>query len=55
LDANAATRTAGQTNGRTPGQVTVDTESGAVTWPGGIDLAREPLYEHAHAHPLAAA
>jgi hypothetical protein len=29
--------------------------SGTVTWPGGIDLAPEPLYEQAHAHPLVAA
>jgi len=36
-------------------QVTVDTESGTVVWPGGIDLAPEPLYEQAHAHPLVAA
>jgi len=36
-------------------QVAVDTESGTVTWPDGIDLAPEPLYEQAHAHPLVAA
>jgi Protein of unknown function (DUF2442) len=36
-------------------QVTVNTESGTITWPGGIDLAPEPLYEQAHAHPLVAA
>jgi hypothetical protein len=36
-------------------RVTVDTESGTVTWPGGIDLAPEPLYEQARAHPLVAA
>jgi hypothetical protein len=36
-------------------QVTVDRESGTVTWPGGIDLAPEPLYEQASAHPLVAA
>jgi uncharacterized protein DUF2442 len=35
--------------------VTVDPESGTVTWPGGIDLAPEPLYAQAHAHPLVAA
>ena len=35
-------------------QVTVDTESGTVTWPGGIDLAPERLYEQAQAHPLVA-
>lgn len=36
-------------------QVIVDRESGTVSWPGGIDLAPEPLYEQAHAHPLIAA
>lgn len=36
-------------------QVTVDTQAGTVTWPGGIDLAPEPLYEQAQAHPLVAA
>ena len=36
-------------------QVTVDRESGTVTWPGDIDLAPEPLYNLAHAHPLVAA
>jgi Protein of unknown function (DUF2442) len=36
-------------------QVTVDTQAGTMTWPGGIDLAPEPLYEQAHAHPLVAA
>jgi len=36
-------------------QVTVHAESGTVVWPGGIDLAPEPLYEQAHAHPLVAA
>lgn len=33
----------------------VDSEAGTVVWPGGIDLAPEPLYEQAKAHPLAAA
>jgi Protein of unknown function (DUF2442) len=36
-------------------QVTVDPEAGTITWPGGIDLAPEPLYEQAKAHPLLAA
>jgi len=36
-------------------QVTVDTEAGTIAWPGGIDLAPEPLYEQARAHPLIAA
>jgi Protein of unknown function (DUF2442) len=37
------------------GQVSVDAEAGTVMWPNGIDMAPEPLYEQAHAHPLAAA
>ena len=36
-------------------RVTVEAESGTVVWPGGIDLAPEPLYEQAHSHPLVAA
>jgi hypothetical protein len=36
-------------------QVTVDPEAGTVTWPGGVDLAPEPLYEQAHARSLVAA
>jgi len=36
-------------------QVAVDPEAGTVVWPGGIDLAPEPLYDQAKAHPLAAA
>ena len=36
-------------------QVTVDPEAGTITWPGGSDLAPEPLYEQAKAHPLLAA
>ena len=36
-------------------QVTVDSEAGTIVWPGGIDLAPEPLYEQAKAHPLIAA
>jgi hypothetical protein len=36
-------------------EVAVDLEAGTVTWPDGIDLAPEPLYEQAKAHPLIAA
>jgi Protein of unknown function (DUF2442) len=36
-------------------QVKLDAEAGTVVWPGGIDLAPEPLYEQSKAHPLAAA
>ena len=36
-------------------EVTVDPEAGTLVWPGGIDLAPEPLYEQAKAHPLLAA
>ena len=36
-------------------EVTVDPEAGTVVWPDGIDLAPEPLYEQAKAHPLLAA
>lgn len=36
-------------------QVAVDPESGTIAWPDGIDLAPEPLYQQAKAHPLLAA
>jgi hypothetical protein len=36
-------------------RVTVDQEAGTLVWPDGIDLAPEPLYEQAKAHPLLAA
>ncbi len=36
-------------------EVTVDQEAGTIVWPDGIDLAPEPLYEQAKAHPLIAA
>jgi len=35
-------------------RVRVDSEAGTVTWPDGLDLAPEPLYEAARAHPLVA-
>lgn len=36
-------------------QARVDPEAGTVVWPGGLDLAPEPLYEEARKHPLVAA
>jgi len=36
-------------------EVTVDLEAGTVAWPDGIDIAPEPLYEQAKAHPLVTA
>jgi Protein of unknown function (DUF2442) len=36
-------------------EVTIDHEAGTLAWPDGIDLAPEPLYEQAKAHPLLAA
>jgi len=36
-------------------QVAVDAEAGTIVWPDGIDLAPEPLFEQAQAHPLLAA
>lgn len=35
-------------------RVRVDPEAGTVAWPNGEDLAPEPLYEEARAHPLVA-
>jgi hypothetical protein len=36
-------------------RVRVDPEAGPITWPGDLDMAPEPLYEQALAHPLVAA
>jgi hypothetical protein len=36
-------------------KVTVDLEAGTLVWTDGIDLAPEPLYEQAKAHPFLAA
>jgi Protein of unknown function (DUF2442) len=36
-------------------QVRIDWEAGTLSWPNGEDLAPEPLYEQALAHPLVAA
>jgi hypothetical protein len=36
-------------------EVAVDPEAGTLAWPNGVDLAPEPLYEQAKAHPLVAA
>jgi hypothetical protein len=34
-------------------RVYVDSVSGTLTWPGGLDIAPEPLYEQAVANPSA--
>lgn len=36
-------------------RVMVDPESGTVSWPGGLDMAPEPLYEEARRNPAEAA
>ncbi len=36
-------------------EVAVDREAGTVVWRDGIDLAPEPLYAQAKAHPVIAA
>jgi len=32
--------------------VEVDAEAGTITWPDGLDMAPEPLYEEARRHPV---
>jgi hypothetical protein len=32
--------------------VAVDPDAGTITWPGGLDLAPEPLYEEARRNPV---
>ena len=34
-------------------RVQVDPESGTITWPDGLDMAPEPLYEEARQHLVA--
>jgi Protein of unknown function (DUF2442) len=36
-------------------KVYVDAEARTIAWPDGLDMAPEPLYEEAKAHPLVAA
>ena len=36
-------------------RVEVDPEAGTITWPGGLDMAPEPLYERARQHPAGSA
>jgi hypothetical protein len=36
-------------------QVSVDAESGTITWPNGVDMAPEPLYAEARQHRVAPA
>ena len=36
-------------------RVAVDPEAGTVSWPGGLDMAPEPLYAEARANPVGVA
>jgi hypothetical protein len=36
-------------------RVTVDPKAGTISWPGGLDMAPEPLYEEARSHRVPAA
>jgi hypothetical protein len=36
-------------------RVEVDPEAGTITWPGGLDMAPEPLYEEARRNKVDAA
>jgi hypothetical protein len=33
-------------------RVEVDLEAGTITWPDGLDMAPEPLYDEARRHPV---
>ena len=33
-------------------RVEVDAEAGTIGWPGGLDMAPEPLYAEARRHPV---
>jgi hypothetical protein len=33
----------------------VDSEAGTITWPDGLDMAPEPLYDEARQHRVASA
>lgn len=34
-------------------RVEVDPDAGTIVWPGGLDMAPEPLYAEASRHPVA--